>query len=95
MPLRPFALPVLALSVAACAGTPASPPLAGGCNADAIRHYVGQVATPEVVDSARKAAGAGLARALKPNQPATMDYRADRINVMLDDDGRIVRATCG
>lgn len=88
-------LPALVLSLAACTTAPSTPPTSTGCNADAIHAFVGQVATPDVVEAARKAAGAELVRALKPNQPATMDYRAERINILLDDDNTIVRATCG
>lgn len=100
MVLRTSALPVFAitavvLAVAACTTVPAPPPLADGCNADAIKQYVGQPASPETVDAARKAAGAELARVLRPGQPATMDYRADRINILLDEHDRIARATCG
>lgn len=95
MSTRPFTIAAIALSLAACTSTPASPPQATGCNADAIHAYVGQAATPDVIEAARKAAGAELVRALKPNQPATMDYREDRINILVDDDNLILRATCG
>lgn len=93
---RPFsAITVIVLAVAACTTVPATPPPAQGCNAEAIQPYVGQPASPETVDAARKAAGAELARVLRPGQPATMDYRADRINILLDEHDRIARATCG
>ena len=82
------------LLLSACT-TPATPPAAGACNADAIQPYVGQVASTDVVDAARKAAGAELVRALKPNDAATLDYRVERLNIMLDDDSKIVSATCG
>lgn len=91
---RLLGLSAIAMLMSACA-TPATPPAAGACNADAIRPYVGQVATSVVVESARKAAGAQLVRALKPNDPVTMDYRVERINILVDDANKIVRATCG
>ena len=80
--------------MSACA-TPATPPSASACNADAIQPYVGQVATRAVVDAARKAAGAKLVRALKPNDAATLDYHAERLNLYLNDAGAVVRASCG
>lgn len=92
--IRVFGLAAIALLMSACA-TPATPTSASACNADAIGPYVGQAATPAVVESARKASGAQLVRALKPNDAATMDYRVERINIMLDDANKIVRATCG
>ena len=94
MSIRLFALPAIAMLLSACA-TPAMPPSASACNADAIQPYVGQVATPTAVEAARKAAGAELVRALKPNDAATLDYRAERINILVDDANKILRATCG
>lgn len=35
------------------------------------------------------------ARVVKPGQPMTMDYRQDRVNVMLDASGKIEQLTCG
>ncbi len=94
MSTRLLGLSASALLLAACAA-PATQPSASACNADAIQPYVGQVATPTVVKAARKAAGAELVRALKPNDAATMDYRVERINIMVDDANMIVSATCG
>ena len=94
MTIRLFGLSATALLLTACA-TPATPPPASACNADAIQSYVGQVATPAVVDAARKAAGAELVRALKPNDAATTDYRVERINILVDDSNKILSASCG
>ena len=94
MSIRLLTLPAAALLLAACTTT-ATPPPASACNADAIKAYIGQSATPAVIEAARKAAGAGLVRALKPNQPATLDYRVERINILVDDDNKILSATCG
>ena len=93
-PIRLLGLSVTALLMSACA-TPATPPSASACNANAIQPYVGQIATPSVVESARKAAGAQLVRALKPNDAATLDYRMERINIMVDAANTILRASCG
>ena len=92
--IRVFGFTATALLLSACA-TSAMPPSATVCNADAIEPYVGQAATPAVIESARKAAGAQLVRALKPTDAATLDYRLERINIMVDDANKIVRATCG
>lgn len=87
------------LLLAACASQPASPPAAdaapASCNADAAQRYVGQPATDANIDAVRKAAGAGVVRPLKPGQPATMDYRIERVNVLQDAAGNIERITCG
>lgn len=36
-----------------------------------------------------------VTRTLSPGQPATMDYRADRLNLMVDEKGFIQQVTCG
>ena len=48
-----------------------------------------------MVEAARKDAGAELVRVLKPNQPMTMDYRVERLNLYLDANGNIERIACG
>jgi len=66
------------------------------CNADAAQSYVGQEASKATLAQAQAAAGAtGALRVIKPGQAATMDFRADRLNVEVDDDNSIVRITCG
>jgi hypothetical protein len=37
----------------------------------------------------------GPVRVIRPNQPVTMDYRADRLNLELDARDRIIRVFCG
>lgn len=45
---------------------------------------------------ARRLTGASIVRQLKPDQPATMDYRRERVTIVTDPrTGRIVRAMCG
>lgn len=50
-------------------------------------------------DEAKEAvtAGEGVAtvRVIRPGEPVTMDYRANRLNVELDDGDKIVRIFCG
>lgn len=94
--------PLLLLSpllfLAGCASQPATPPAAESpmaCNAEAATRYIGQPASEATVDAVRKATGATLVRSLKPGQAATMDYRANRVNVMQDAAGNIERITCG
>ena len=80
-------------------GTEAAPapdaPAQAACNPDAARSLVGQAGTEAVAEQARAAAGAKAVRMLKPGQPATMDFRGDRLNVMLDDAGNVAELHCG
>lgn len=89
------------LSLAACASTPkvqtggVLPAQQMQCNADAAKAAIGQHPSDAVVEQARISAGANTTRVLRPNQPATMDFRGDRLNVRLDDAGVVKSLDCG
>lgn len=94
-------LSMAALSLAACANPPkiqtggVLPPQQMRCDADAAKAAIGQPSSDAVVEQARIAAGAKSTRVLRPNQPATMDFRDDRLNVRLDDVGVVKSLDCG
>ncbi len=87
------------LLLAACASQPATPPPAMdapmACNADAAQGYLGQPASAANIEAVRKASGAELVRALKPDQVVTLEYRGERVNVLQDAAGIIERISCG
>ena len=70
-------------------------PGAQACNADAARSAVGKTATPEVVEQARRASGAAVARVLHPGEVVTMEYRADRLNLEVDAGNVVLSVRCG
>lgn len=84
---------------AAGAGDDALQPAATGlddpCNAGAVQSLVGEQATDAVVEQARIDAGADAARTLSPGQVVTMEYRAGRLNVDIDDNDTITSLRCG
>ncbi|MGV8931610.1 MAG: I78 family peptidase inhibitor [Luteimonas sp.] len=66
------------------------------CNADAAQSFVGKQASEDTVAQAQRAAAArGDVRVIKPGQAVTMDYRNDRLNVEVDEQGKIIKITCG
>ena len=90
--------------VAACTSQPAAsddadaspaPGVTQACNADAARGAIGKAATPEVVEQARREAGAAIARVLRPGQVVTMEYRGDRLNVDVDEGNVVTGVRCG
>ena len=94
---------LLTLSLSACAaplppqvrtGGPL-PPQRDPCTADAANAYLGQAASAEVVEQARRAARADIARVLHPGEVVTMEYRSGRLNIEVDERGAIVRLRCG
>ncbi len=96
---EPAAPPAEAANPPAVATTPEPPApgeAAAQCKAEAAQAFVGKEATDATVADAKAAAGAkGDVRVIKPGQPVTMDYRADRLNVEVDERKAIVRITCG
>lgn len=65
------------------------------CNAKAAEQYVGQVLDEALAERARASAGARGVRVIRPGMAVTMDHRAGRLNIELDDAGRILRVRCG
>ena len=91
-----------ALALTACAATP--PPedqvpeygaTGKTCNAARAQHLVGRAGTAELAREALRLTGAGTMRWLKPGQVVTMEYRADRLNIDLDAQGRVKAVRCG
>lgn len=97
--------------VAACSSTAGTPqdapvvpdvqvvhrdaPLRHHCDADAAASAVGTVYAPALLQSVLAAAGADEARMLHTDSIITKEYRQGRVNLVVDADGRVVRAYCG
>ncbi|HBO1217531.1 TPA: hypothetical protein ONA18_003929 [Pseudomonas aeruginosa] len=78
------------------ASAPAATSAADGrCDASAVQAYVGKQASAAIVEEARRAAGAEVARALRPHDAVTMDYNPRRLNIDVDDTLVIKRLSCG
>lgn len=71
------------------------PPRLAQCQADPGQRFIGQNASDDIVEQARVATGANSVRVLKPGMAATMDFRDDRLNLMLDEHDVIVKVSCG
>jgi len=86
--------------LAACATDGAAPPppgggLEGACNAEAAQAGVGQAYTDALGAELQAKAGAKVLRVIRPGQAVTMDFRADRLDVELDAEGKVKRVSCG
>ncbi|MBG6508908.1 hypothetical protein I5I77_24735 [Pseudomonas aeruginosa] len=78
------------------ASAPAATPAADGrCDANAVQAYVGKQASAAIIEEARRAAGAEVARALRPHDAVTMDYNPRRLNIDVADTRVIKRLSCG
>lgn len=96
-----IALPsLLLLSIVGCAALP--PPYAGPapsgpgmCDAVRVGWAIGRAPTPDVVERARVESYSAVARVIEPGMSVTMDFRADRLNIDLNDRRAIVGLRCG
>ncbi|MBW7922212.1 MAG: hypothetical protein H3C51_08955 [Rubellimicrobium sp.] len=81
---------VAPLALAACvAGEPAAVADEDTCGAAALEHLVGQ--PQSVLDGMTFPDGT---RILPPGAPMTMDFRPDRLNIFIGEDGLIERLQC-
>lgn len=74
---------------------PTGAPLGGTCNAAPAQPFVGQNSTAKVVEAARVRSGALMVRILRPGQMVTKEFDAQRLNLEVDANGRIVAVRCG
>ena len=101
-------LPILAilaatasLLISACGNTPAtgqapdSASMSTRCNAAPAQFAMGRNVDAALENEARTRAGAKTVRTLRPNQVVTMEFNAERLNLTVDDAGRVTRVSCG
>lgn len=77
------------------APAPETSQTAGSCDAAKAPFARGAVYTEELAQRARQASGAKTVRALRPGQAVTMEFSAERLNLELDESGRVTDVRCG
>jgi hypothetical protein len=65
------------------------------CDVKRLKVLVGRPASAVAAAEALRLSGAKDLRWVKPGAMLTMDYRADRLNVILTGDKKVKRFTCG
>ena len=65
------------------------------CNAKPVQLYIGHNTVPSTLEMIRKKAGAYSVRVLAENQPSTMEFDQERLNVIANDAGKITALRCG
>ncbi|MDZ3990936.1 I78 family peptidase inhibitor [Pseudomonas sp. Teo4] len=67
----------------------------GRCEASGADFAIGKPGSAELVEQARKASGSQMARILKPHDVVTLEYRSERLNLNVDEQGVVTRVNCG
>jgi hypothetical protein len=86
---------VFAAVLAACSSAAAAPAPADSCRLAITSRYVGARAVPTVRKAIRAIARPRSIRWIRPGQAITTDYSAQRLNVIIDESGRIMAMRCG
>jgi hypothetical protein len=83
--------------LAACASVPEPPAAAPGaaCTVTPLADLIGAEGNVALATDAMARSGARIMRWTRPGMAVTMDYRADRLTITLDDEGRVQRFDCG
>jgi len=73
------------------------PPPAGptACDAALVQNYLGQPISSFTLSEIRTNSHSQMVRSLAPNQAATMDFRPDRVTVVVDGNNVITKISCG
>jgi len=67
----------------------------GRCEASGADFAIGKPGSPDLLEQARKASGSQMARILKPHDVVTLEYRSERLNLNVDEQGVVTRVNCG
>jgi len=99
MAIKPTLITLALLAIAGCAGTRMTPTAMGinsaTCRAAGAEAVLGQTLEQQVLEQALLQSGALRTRVLRPGMAATMDADPLRLNIEVDEGGRIRRMVCG
>jgi len=73
----------------------AHPPAMESCDAEDVQTWIGKPFPSDGAERAREATGSEVVRVVRPGEAVTMDFRADRLTIVLDAAGKVVSARCG
>ena len=93
LPLRFTITLLIPIVLTACDSDPSLPE--ARCRAAGAEAELGKIVNEKVADDARYAAGAMRTRVIRPGQAVTMDADPQRLNIEVDETGRIRRLRCG
>lgn len=93
-PIRSLTATAVLLSLAACAGDSTRIPQAQ-CHAVGAEAVLGKNVDEQIVDQAIQGSGAMRSRVIRPGASVTQELDPLRLNIEVDETGRIRRLRCG
>lgn len=96
--MRALALLMPMTALLGCAAAPKETVAAEpnvGCNAAPAQALLGEAESEAIAKKAQQLSGAKTVRWLRPGQIVTMEYRADRLSLVLDKENKISAIRCG
>jgi len=95
--IRGAVLVALAGAAAGCAPQQKAEPLPAmvECDANRVQDLKGKQRSPAIEADALARSGARRLRWIEPGSAVTMDFRVDRLNLHVGEDGTITDARCG
>lgn len=88
---------LLPIGLGGCMTMAPPPQPTGPCriSEDVRMRYIGVKFHERMRDEIKAMTDSRIARIMRPGVPATMDFREDRLNILLDDTKQIVGLRCG
>ena len=65
------------------------------CATEKVARFIGATATPAVRKAVESVAGRAPVRWIAPGQAITLDFSPARLNIMIDEQGKIATMRCG
>lgn len=91
--MRRYLLALTALPlISACTSVPERPAM---CDAAPAQSHLGEPYSEELGKQLQGLTGAAILRAVHEGDPVTEDYRPERLTVVWNDDGEIIKMSCG
>ncbi|MCG6659721.1 hypothetical protein HOP52_18385 [Halomonas campisalis] len=108
MPMKPAFATITGMLLMGCTAMPTTPPphepappppaadrQEDTCGAQRVQAHVGEKYSEALGEALEQTSGAQALRVMRPGYAYTLEYRAERLNVRLDEDGVITAIGCG
>lgn len=87
--------PSLAVSTGTARPKLAEPPVMDGCDGSDLGFMVGRPLDGSLEERAREESGSKIVRVIRPGEAAAQDLRPERLNLVLDAQGKVIAVRCG